>query len=492
MQIKSYEEALKYLEGFIGKVVFKVPAKQDLKSYDPLERMRIVLSLLGNPQDKFKSVLVGGTSGKGSTAYLISHILTTAGYKTGLTLSPHLQKVNERLQINNQPISDEKFVKLLKSSILPSIRQMFKMEIGEPSYFEILIGMAFKYFEEEKVDIAIVEVGMGGEFDATNTLNPLIAVLTNVGLDHTNVLGNTVEKIAKTKAGIIKNEDLRFKLKEYNHQSLIINRKPSVVVAGVTQQSVIKIVEDRCRVVGAKLNLLWRDFGYKIKKETTYGINFDFISHEETLEDLRLSLVGQYQAENASLSIRAVLELRKLGFTISDNAIRKALSTAFFAGRFEIIPVVGSQSSVVSNKSVGRQSIGPKTDELKTGKPKSENRKPKTDNRIILDGAHNPTKMKEFLKNLKKLFPKERKIFIVGFKFDKDIKKMLKQIIKVADEIIVTEFKAKTDVAVHASAKTLNLKSLISRLQLPDATASGGQVDSSLRDAPDGASLRSE
>src|SRR3990167_1708971 len=202
MQIKSYEAAVKYLESFIGKVVFNIDPKS-IKLHPPLDRMRVLLPLLGNPQNKFKSILVGGTSGKGSTAYLISHILTTAGYKTGLTISPHLQRVNERLQINGKKISDKKFVELLVSMIR-IIELMKSMKVGEPSYFEILIAMAFLYFVQEKVDIAVVEVGMGGEFDATNTLYPLIAVLTNVSLDHTNVLGNTVEKIARTKVGIVK------------------------------------------------------------------------------------------------------------------------------------------------------------------------------------------------------------------------------------------------------------------------------------------------
>jgi len=413
VKVRTYQDSLNYLESFIGKVIFQVN-KEFLKKHDPLERMRVFLNLLGNPQEKFKSVLVGGTSGKGSTSYLISHILTTAGYKTGFTLSPHLQKVNERIQINGKEIPDLEFTEMV-ASMIRIIEQMKKMKIGEPSYFEILIGMAFKYFADQKVDIAVVEVGMGGEFDATNTLNPLIAVLTNVGLDHTNVLGNTVEKIAKTKAGIIKSSKL-------------------TVVTGVKQPSVVKIVEDKCKKVGAELNLLWRDFGYKIKKEDASGIEFDFISHKITLENLNLSLVGSYQVENASLAIKTILELGKFGFShfakasrdkkISDEAIKKALKSAFFPGRFEIINYTLDAKRYT----------------------------------LVLDGAHNPTKMKEFLKNLKKIFPTQKKVFIIGFKFDKDIPKMLKQIVKVADEIIVTEFNRATDMVVSASAKAESIK----------------------------------
>lgn len=397
MEIRTYKQALSYFEGFIGKIVFKVN-KNFVKEHDPLERMRIFLSLLSNPERKFKSILVGGTSGKGSTSYLISHILTTAGYKTGFTLSPHLQKVNERLQINSQQISDLEFTKMT-ASMIRIIETMEKMKVGAPSYFEILVGMAFKYFADQKVDIAVVEVGMGGEFDATNTLNPLIAVLTNVGLDHTHILGNTVEKIAKTKAGIIK-RDKRQETRDKNKL---------VVVTGVKQPSVIKIIEDKCREVGAKLYRLYKDF---------------------KLTNLKLSLLGEYQKENASLAIETVKQLKNFGFEVSKRIIKNALQTAFFPGRFEL-------------------------KELKIGNSKLK---------IVLDGAHNPTKMRAFLSSLKKLYPKEHKIFIIGFKFDKDIKKMLKQIIKVADEIIITQFKAKTDVAVHASAEALRIKDELLRM----------------------------
>jgi dihydrofolate synthase/folylpolyglutamate synthase len=434
MQIKSYESAVKYLEGFIGKIIFKVDPKS-IKEHDPLERMRIFLSLLGNPQEKFKSILVGGTSGKGSTAYLVSHILTTAGYKTGLTISPHLQKINERLQINEKQITDKKFTDLLVS-ILSSIEGMKKMPIGAPSYFEILVGMVFTYFAKEKVDVAVVEVGMGGEFDATNTLNPLIAVLTNVGLDHTNVLGNTVEKIAKTKAGIIKGEGV-------------------IVATAVKQPSVIKIVEEKCRKVGAMLFLLGRNSNYKIKKESSEGSVFDLTFDSDRikmLNNLELSLLVEYQVENASLAIKTVLELEKLaclpagrGFKIADEAIRKALKTAFFPGRFEIVKPILRLPLVAQDK---------------------------ISSTLILDGAHNPTKMKAFIYSLKKLYPNDRKTFLIAFKNDKDIPKMLREILRAADlpagrqdEIIVTEFNRATDMVVSASADALKIKDQILKIK---------------------------
>ncbi|MDP2638317.1 MAG: folylpolyglutamate synthase/dihydrofolate synthase family protein [Candidatus Levybacteria bacterium] len=455
MVITTYNQAVRYVESFIGKIVFNVKSSED-----PLERMRVFLNLLDNPQNKFKSILVGGTSGKGSTSYLISHILTTAGYKTGLTISPHLQKVNERLQINGKEISDGSFTELT-NSMIRIIESMKKMKIGEPSYFEILIGMAFKYFADQKVDIAVVEVGMGGEFDATNTLNPLIAVLTNVGLDHMQILGNTVEKIAKTKAGIIKygrlphvSDDAQlFKSKNQTFDSVSLSKsrlqsspKPTfsssesgqalVVITGVTQPSVIKIVEDRCKKVGAKIYRLGKDFKISI------------------LNGFKLSLLGDYQKENASLAVETVRRLENFGYSIKDESIKKALSAAFFPGRFEVIKC---HPEFISGSS-------PAGDTLR----KNEMLKQVQHDRgvtLVLDGAHNPTKMHAFLASLQKLFPQEEKVFIVGFKFDKEIDKMLKQIVGVADEIIVTEFRAKTDVAVHASADALMIKDKLLRMK---------------------------
>ena len=352
---------------------------------------------------------------------------------------------------------------------------MKKMRVGAPSYFEILIAMAFLYFANQKVDIAVVEVGMGGEYDATNTLYPLVAVLTNVTLDHTNVLGGTVQKIAKTKAGIIKSArgpvapsshpmssvagslraldgtpssratprfpnfvgSPRFLLcgearpMRLSHSKS--TREPSnnlIVVTGVKQPSVVKIVENRCREVEAKLYRHGKDFDFKIEKESLEGSVFDLTIGSDRglqLNGLKLSLLGRHQVENASLAIETAMQLGKFGLEITEEHIRKALKTAFFPGRFEILRLT----------------------------PFAQD---KTSSTLVLDGAHNPTKMKAFLTSLKKLFPKEKKIFIVGFKFDKDIKRMLSQILEVADKIILTEFHGKTDISVSSSAKAESIK----------------------------------
>jgi len=458
MKISNYKEAVKYLETFIKPVSFARITANDAKQKDPLARMRRLLELLGNPQNEFKSILIAGTSGKGSTAYLISHILTNAGYKTGLTISPHLQKVNERIQINEVPISDEKFTEIF--TLMIRIIRVMKKEGEEPSYFEILIAMAFLYFAKEKVDIVVAEVGMGGKFDATNTLNPLISVLTNVSLDHTNILGKTVLQIAKEKAGIIKKYYVSSRM--YQAEKGVHNTKyiiPATVVTGVKQSSVIKLVEEKCKEVGAQLFRLGKEFNYEIKKEDQNGTVFEFYSSRELkissrsaspdsigaswrtsnnniLDNLSLSLLGKHQVENACLALEVVSQLKKSGFKISDDVIKKSLKTSFFPGRFEI-------------------------NEFKIKNLKFK---------IILDGAHNPEKMKAFLKTLKKFRGSTRGvgarklIFIVGFKSDKDIKRMLKQISGIADVLILTEFNSITDVNKNGSQQISNLKSQIAKL----------------------------
>ncbi|MBP9719096.1 MAG: bifunctional folylpolyglutamate synthase/dihydrofolate synthase [Candidatus Levybacteria bacterium] len=397
--IKTYDQAVEYLKSFIPFTLYQTDAFQKKELKDPLDRMRYLLNLLDNPERKFKSVLVGGTSGKGSTSYLISHILTIAGYKTGLTLSPHLVRINERIQINNEEISDAIFVEMV-NQVIPAIEQMRKSTYDVPSYFEITIAMAFLYFAKEEIDIAIVEVGMGGEYDATNTLEPLVAVLTNVSLDHTQFLGETVEEIAETKGGIIKNYELG-----------ITNYERPIVVTGVSQPSVIKIIENRCEKVGAKLYRLGKDF---------------FVTDEQ------IGLEGEYQKENASLAIETIKQLHHFDFFVSESIIRKSLKTATFPGRFEEI------------------------------KWKMENGKWK----IILDGAHNPAKMHAFVTSLQKIYPQQKKVFIIAFKKDKNIEDMLKEIIPVAESIVATEFAIGTDTMIsNASYKVDDLTSLILHLK---------------------------
>ncbi|MFI5389154.1 MAG: bifunctional folylpolyglutamate synthase/dihydrofolate synthase, partial [Candidatus Eremiobacterales bacterium] len=168
-----------------------------------LDRMHELLALVGDPQREFKSIHVGGTSGKGSTATMAAAMLRSAGFKVGLHTKPHLRSVTERACIDGAPVSEERFAAIIEE-MMPAVREMERGPHGAPSYFELLVALAFKLFAQERVDCAVVEVGIGGKLDGTNVLLPLVSVLTNVGTDHADVLGDTVEEIAADKSGIIK------------------------------------------------------------------------------------------------------------------------------------------------------------------------------------------------------------------------------------------------------------------------------------------------
>ncbi|GDX62014.1 bifunctional folylpolyglutamate synthase/dihydrofolate synthase [Candidatus Levyibacteriota bacterium] len=388
MKIDTYNNARKYLETLIKPSIFEVITDDNIKKIDPLDRMRTLLSLLGNPEEKFISIQVSGTSGKGSTAYYISLMATKLGYKTGLSISPHLQRLNERVQINNIQIDDEALI-LLVNEIKYSIDKMKKMIVGEPSYFEALMAIGFLYFAREKVELAIIEVGLEGKYDASNLLTPIIGVLTNIDLDHVEYLGNTVEKIAKEASSMIKNKE--------------------IIVSGVRQESVIKIVSKIARKNNAVFNLLGKDFYFERKKDSYGKLVFSYFGKRKIL-NIYLSMFGDYQIENATLAIRTIEILGDFGFIISDEAIRDALSSAYFPGRFEII----------------------------------ENNLSITKSTIILDGAHNPAKMMAFITQLHFLYPNKKKIFIIAFKKNKDIDRMVQEIIDEADIIIATKFSIST------------------------------------------------
>lgn len=411
MQITSYNEAREYLESFIrASVTERIEADSVLPH--PLKRMQELLALLGNPQEKFRSIQVSGTAGKGSTSYLISHILTTAGYKTGLTLSPHLQRINERLQINNQEIDDKSFITLL-NTVIPSIEKLSVTTYSLPSYFEILIAMAFTYFAQEKVDIAVVEVGLEGKLDGTNTLTPLIAVLTNIDLDHTEILGDSVEKIAEEAVSIIKQNEPE--------------SESSVVISGVKQKTVKRIVQECARKAEALLLLLSEDFNFTVRNIDKSGSLFDFNSNSISYPQIKLSLLGEFQIENATLSIETILQLKRFGFDISEGKIREAMRTASFPGRFEVL-------------TYNHQTL-------------------------LLDGAHNPIKMKAFLSALESFYPEKRKVFIVTFKKGKEVAGMLTAIKQTADVLILTEFHRTIDTGKNASIMSDELRLIEEKLE---------------------------
>jgi len=386
MKLSSYDQIVDYLESdlFIHPSDFTVPQGKDL-----LERFRYLLGLLGNPERNFKSIVVSGTSGKGSTTNMIAAILTQSGYKTGMTISPHLEHMRERLVINSRHIAEKKFIDLI-TRMIPHIKKMEQSPYGYPSYFEILLAASFVYFSEEKVDIAVIEVGLEGRFDGTNLLNPLMFVLTNISLDHTDILGDVVEKIAL----------------EATERISYLPTNASVVT-GVSQKNIQDLVNKQAKKSGAKVFLLHKDFDYAHIQEMAKGSLFSFYTKNIFLHNISLSLIGSYQIQNAALAIETITLLREQSFVISEQAIRDALSQLTVPGRFELLSFEGQK--------------------------------------IVFDGAHNVAKMESFLGEVQKLFSQEKKIFLVAFSTGHNAKEMLTAIAHTADAIILTEFYATSD-----------------------------------------------
>lgn len=379
MRIKTFSEAQSFLYRQIPQ-----GEKNTFPGQRGLDRAKLLLKLIGDPQEKIKVIHIAGTSGKGSTAYLTGQILTVLGFKTGLTLSPHLVDIRERVQINNQLVSKEKFVFYL-NQLLGAVKKMAQSPCGSPTYFEILIALAFQTFYQEKVDYAVVETGLGGWYDATNVVkNPQkVAILTRIGLDHTQVLGKTIGEIALQKAKIIHPGNAVFALKQ----------KPAAN----------KIFEKIAREEKAKLFFIKKGINFKNIKSTPQKTIFDFSQPPYSFKNLNLGLLGAHQAENCSLALSIVSFLsQRDGFSFDEKKIRQALKKAHFAGRLEILKVDGRM--------------------------------------IILDGAHNPQKIATLAKNLKKFFPGQKFDFLIAFKKKKDFAKALPKIIPLAEKIYLTRF----------------------------------------------------
>jgi len=289
---EKYIKALSFLDSLSG---------QGIKP--GLERIRAALLNWGNPQYTFPSIHIGGTNGKGSIAAILANILREAGYSVGVYTSPHLNSIRERIQINGVPISKSDFAELADE-----IRKKNKESL---SYFEFLTLLAFIYFAHKNLDIAVIEVGVGGKWDATNVVSPKVAIISNVSLEHEAFLGNTLKKIALEKAGII---------------------KPGIpLITASRKLSVISIFKDICTTYNAPIYLIGKDIDYRYKKWT-----FDYLGLRREIKGLRLNLIGRHQVINATVALGA-LELISKDFYVDEVHIRNGLRSVFWPGRFEII-----------------------------------------------------------------------------------------------------------------------------------------------------------
>ena len=314
----TYEEAVQFWFGRINYEV-KSPKPSDLS----LDRMRTLLELLGNPQNRYRIVHIAGSKGKGSTSAMLASILSEMGYRTGLFTSPHLVKVEERIQVNQVPITPDELAQLM-ADIQQTCRQNRKALDFERTltFFEVATALGFLHFARRRVDAAVVEVGLGGRFDSTNVCTPALSVITSISFDHTQQLGNTLELIAMEKAGIVK------------------RGRPTV--SGVRAPQARAVIEEICRERGAPLVQMDRDFHYRhepalIGPTQQRLSRVQVTTRQQTWPFLELGLIGEHQAGNAALAVAAVEALRAQGVAVSDQAVARGLANVRWPARLEIM-----------------------------------------------------------------------------------------------------------------------------------------------------------
>jgi dihydrofolate synthase/folylpolyglutamate synthase len=270
-----------------------------------LERIRALLESVDNPHERLRAVHIGGTNGKGSVAVMIASVLQRAGYRVGLYTSPHLISYCERIQINGAPIAEDEFAHIA-DELMPIADAM----ADKPTQFEFMTALAFLYFLRQKIDIAVIEVGLGGRFDATNVITPMVSVLTNVELDHTDLLGETLEQIAWEKAGIAK--------------------RGVPLVTGERKPNALEVIARECAAVGAPLiparqRARRTDFTWEYQEFEVWGEG-----------KVRMKLLGGYQRENLNVALEA-LEVLRQSLKIPHEALVRGLEQASWPGRFEVV-----------------------------------------------------------------------------------------------------------------------------------------------------------
>ncbi|GAC1389078.1 MAG: folylpolyglutamate synthase/dihydrofolate synthase family protein [Vulcanimicrobiaceae bacterium] len=391
----NFERAQTFLLGTVNETVSRrVPYR--------LDRMKMLLAELGDPQNTYPTMHVGGTSGKGSTSTMLAAVLSASGKRCGLHTKPHLHSVTERARIDGLPVSEELFAELL-TEMVPAIEKT-TAEFSPPSYYETLLALAFMYFAQERVDIAVIEVGIGGTLDGTNVITPLVSLITNVGLDHTDVLGDTVEAIASDKAGIA---------------------KPGVpLVCGVELPEPKRIIEAHCKVVGAPfIAVSDRVLSARIHSQGRYGQAFEVTTQRGTYE-LDIPLLGNFQPVNAANAIVALEQLPS-EFLPSIEDVRRGLEHVNLPGRMEVFA---------------------------------------TRPIVVFDIAHNPDKARSLAESLATHFGVERRYtFVVAIGESKDQQEILRALASMfSASFICTTFEA----AGRTAAKAQRLASMAEDLGL--------------------------
>ena len=334
-----------------------------------LEHIRALMKRLDHPEQTFPSVHIAGTNGKGSTAAILESILRYAGYRTGLYTSPHLVDMRERILIRGKPISKKEVIKTIQFL-------MSHIEATNVSFFEILTALAFLHFFKYKIDIAVLETGLGGRLDATSVVHPLLTILTEIGLDHIKILGKDIQVITGEKAGIMKSGVPCIA----GTKSDVV--KHTLIQIGIERKVPLRFLKNEIRLQNIHL--------------TDKGSRFDYQSDQSYYTCLKLNLLGEHQVDNAALAITAVDMLRKMGWTISDRAIRKGLQKVIWKARLQVL-----QTKPI----------------------------------LLLDSAHNPMGTETLVSALTSIFTYNRLILVFGVLEDKDYQSMCQSIVPLADTL---------------------------------------------------------
>ncbi len=379
-----------------------------------LTYVRELLTALGNPQRRFPSVLIAGTNGKGSTAATLAAILRAAGYRTGFYSSPHLVSINERIRVNGEAIADVEFSEI-HTRVEGAAQDLLRRQKlpWHPSFFEMLTAMAFEYFASVAVDIAVLEVGMGGRLDATNVVDPLISVVADIALDHQKYLGNTIAEIAREKAGIIRANGVVVTLPQHPEANDVIGN--AILEKNARGVSAVKYVPPFSP--GAPEYLAGRvtpSLGRNRYPLTVMG--------EEIMVDSPLP--GRHQFRNIALAIAAAEELAPFGFPATPKQIEKGIRETHWQGRFQVV----AASAATGN------------------------------HELVLDVAHNPAGAWALRSALSENFPDRNLTFVFGAMRDKAIEEMAEILFPTADNVVVTQVNnpraATIDELVQAASRT--------------------------------------
>lgn len=363
----DYQQALDYLYSFIA-------GERQTRRPPPelnLIRTRALLTALGEPQRAFRSVVVAGTKGKGSTCAMTEAIARASGLRVGLWTSPHLHSYRERIQVDRRPIGQAALVRLVEQ-VQPLVEQVTHATAGPPTTFAIGFALALRYFADEGVDLAVLEVGLGGTYDSANVVDPILSVITSISYDHTEILGRTLRDIALQKAGIMR----------AGVPAITVPQEPEALQA----------LAAHAAEIGAPL--------YVVGRPAPHAPMFNALDPtSEYHGPLTTGLLGSFQRDNALLSAGAALLLRRAGLPITDAAIATGLAEARWPGRMEIVP----------------------------GAPP-----------VVIDGAHNGDSARRLVESLGELFPGRRLVLVFGTSRDKDLPRMLAELMPATRALVLT------------------------------------------------------